>query len=190
MAHLRGGKRGAPRVFTLRTRTEKLPRRQPEPSQLNTPFSADVNVLRPKRRTPNELRSDTPTTLREPIRARCWQGVRRRASTGPNIAGLAAGDPLCTARSAKSLYRATPRCGALGWAREKAAHRRPPCALTPTAAHTHSIHARARQVTTASFAELLKSRTRPQRYGPAEIYSQPVTEAQVAGFRVALGKKV
>ncbi len=60
----------------------------------------------------------------------------------------------------------------------------------PPHTHAHSKHARARQVTTASFAELLKSRTRPQRYGPAEIYSQPVTEAQVAGFRVALGKKV
>lgn len=44
-------------------------------------------------------------------------------------------------------------------------------------------------VTTTSYAELLKSRTRPQRYGPAEIFSAPVTEAQVAGFKVAQGSK-
>ena len=52
--------------------------------------------------------------------------------------------------------------------------------LTPATPHA--------QVTTHSFAELLKSKTRPQRYGPAEIFSQPVTEAQVAGFMVAQGK--
>jgi hypothetical protein len=44
-------------------------------------------------------------------------------------------------------------------------------------------------VTTASFAELLKSRTRPQRYGPAEIYTVPQTEMQVVGFKVAQGSK-
>ena len=118
------------------------------------------------------------------VRARGRPRERRRAAAAACPSRARRIGQLDTAREAKPVFPAAARRGAFfGPPRprpQRAAHAPPPA---------RSHHPPTPQVTTASFAELLKCRTRPQRYGPADIFSQPVTEQQVVGFKVAQGHK-